>query len=83
MLPLFISSSVTALAAKRSIGKYSYNVSGLGGSYTTGSLKKVSRTSAVNNNTTIGGGRYKMVISSKWSYFSATHASGYWSPDDE
>ena len=124
VLPLFISSSVTALAATRSIGKYSYNVSGLGGSYTTGSLKKVSRTSAVNNNTTIGGGRtlysmmvnyaekpvtkeyslapgqrinmpyigstkdyvggrYKMVISSKWSYFSATHASGYWSPDDE
>lgn len=124
VLPLFISSSVTALAATRSIGKYSYNVPGFGGSYTTVPLKKVSRTGAVNNNTTIGGGRilyatmvnyaekpvthdyffgsgqrinmpyigsardyvggrYKMVISSKWNYFSATHASGYWSPDDE
>lgn len=124
VLPLFISSSVTAFAATRSIGKYSYNVPGFGGSYTTGSLKKVSRTGAVNNNTTNGGGRtlysmmvnyaekpvtkeysfapgqrinmpyigsakdyvggrYKMIISSKLSYFSNTHTSGYWSPDDE
>lgn len=31
VLPLFISSSVTAFAATRSIGKYSYNVPGFGG----------------------------------------------------
>lgn len=55
ILPILLGGATTAFAAQRT-KHYSYDVPRLNGHSTTGSIKKLSRTSAVNNNTSNGQG---------------------------